>query len=358
MTESNGDAPKRASRRRKPRPPTADAPVAPERPATAPAADAATPASKARRRRGARPTAHAVDAPTQGDTPDASAPPNAPGIDDTAVSAREAVTVAAPPVDARDGDGAARPDESTPTAPQAHPDTSAPVAHAGDASEPLRDAPMSTADRPPQGTPPRASAEDRDASDDGQVAAVVPTGAAAPTGDRAPSPTPVQTPGAQRGTPPAHTAQSLPATPRNAPRALTADGQPVLIRVPLAVRWRDLDAFNHVNNSKYLSFLEEARLQWMLGLPGQGLDDHVAPVVAAAQLNYRRPIEWPAQVVIELFVERLGTSSVTVGHRILAAGTGEPVVYCDGHVVMVWIHRGSGGPTPLPAPVRAACLAR
>ena len=102
--------------------------------------------------------------------------------------------------------------------------------------------------------------------------------------------------------------------------AAEANRTPVaLIRVPLSVRWRDLDAFNHVNNSKYLSYLEEARLRWMLGVPGQGLDDHVAPVVAAANLNYRRPIEWPAEVDIELFVERLGNTSVSIGHRIVDA---------------------------------------
>ena len=38
-----------------------------------------------------------------------------------------------------------------------------------------------------------------------------------------------------------------------------------LVRIPLSVRWRDLDAFNHVNNSKFLSYLEEARLRWMIG---------------------------------------------------------------------------------------------
>ena len=36
---------------------------------------------------------------------------------------------------------------------------------------------------------------------------------------------------------------------------------PILFRMPIALRWRDLDAFNHVNNSKYLSYLEEARLR-------------------------------------------------------------------------------------------------
>lgn len=127
-----------------------------------------------------------------------------------------------------------------------------------------------------------------------------------------------------------------------------------LIAVPLDVRWRDLDAFNHVNNSKYLSYLEEARLQWMLTMPGQGLDDHVAPVVAAAHLNYRRPIEWPNAVIVELFVERLGNTSVSIGHRIVARDD-TSVVYCDGNVVLVWIDRGTGAAAPLPVEVRTAC---
>ncbi len=139
-----------------------------------------------------------------------------------------------------------------------------------------------------------------------------------------------------------------------APAAVVQPAPDSLVRVPMPVRWRDLDAFNHVNNSKYLSYLEEARLQWMIGIPGKGLDDHVAPVVAAAQLNYRRPIAWPAQVVIELFVERLGNTSLTIGHRIVD-GTDGDVLYCDGHVVMVWIDRDSGAAAPLPLMVREAC---
>jgi len=126
-----------------------------------------------------------------------------------------------------------------------------------------------------------------------------------------------------------------------------------LIEVPMSVRWRDLDAFNHVNNSKYLSYLEEARLRWMMTLPGMGLDDDIAPVVAASNLNYRRPIGWPNDVVVELFVERLGNTSVTVGHRIVSRDRRD--VFCDGNVVMVWIDRESGRAASLPESVRAAC---
>lgn len=142
-------------------------------------------------------------------------------------------------------------------------------------------------------------------------------------------------------------------TPPEVPGAIV----PALIRVPLSVRWRDLDAFNHVNNSKFLSYLEEARLRWMVTLPGRGMDDHVAPVVAAAHLNYRRPIEWPNEIDIELFVERLGNTSLSIGHRIVGADDPD-ALYCDGNVVLVWIHRETGQPAALPEPVRSACSPR
>jgi len=128
---------------------------------------------------------------------------------------------------------------------------------------------------------------------------------------------------------------------------------PVLFRMPVALRWRDLDAFNHVNNSNFLTYLEEARIRWFASWDGEWVTEAMAPLLAAVQLNYRQPIPYPADVAVELFTERLGTSSVTVGHRIVS-GDGA-TLYADGHVVMVWIDRASGRPTPLPEVVRAAC---
>ena len=127
-----------------------------------------------------------------------------------------------------------------------------------------------------------------------------------------------------------------------------------LFRTELAVRWRDLDAFNHVNNAMYLRYLEEARLRWLLTLDGPWMDADVAPVVASALVNFKRPIAWPEDVVVELFVDRVGNSSFTLGHRI--GSVKDPsVLYCDGYVVMVWFDSRSGKSAPLPACVRAAC---
>jgi acyl-CoA thioester hydrolase len=121
----------------------------------------------------------------------------------------------------------------------------------------------------------------------------------------------------------------------------------------ISVRWRDLDAFNHVNNASYLTYLEEARLQWLRQIPAALPSAQATPVLAASQLNYRSPINWPAQLDVQLFCTRLGNSSITLSHRIVDAGEPERL-YCDGSVTMVWINPASGKPVSLPEALRAA----
>ncbi len=124
----------------------------------------------------------------------------------------------------------------------------------------------------------------------------------------------------------------------------------------VAVRWSDLDSFDHVNNARFLTYIEEARLVWLESLPGQWMDDAVAPLLASIQMDYRRPIAWPATLRIELHAQRVGNSSLTLGHRIVdAADAG--CLYGEGRVVMVWVDRAGGRPVALPSFIRAAAEA-
>ena len=96
----------------------------------------------------------------------------------------------------------------------------------------------------------------------------------------------------------------------------------LLADVPITLRWRDLDAFNHVNNSTFLTFLEEARIVWLSRLFENWDRGEVTPIMAATQLNYRRQLNWPGRIVVELYCERLGNTSLTIAHRIVDAATG------------------------------------
>ncbi|MEZ5462539.1 acyl-CoA thioesterase [Dokdonella sp.] len=136
---------------------------------------------------------------------------------------------------------------------------------------------------------------------------------------------------------------------------MTESSQPLLARVPITVRWRDLDAYNHVNNSVFLTYLEEARLVWLEGLVGDWKTETLSPVLAASQIDFRDQIEWPAELAVEVRCEKLGNSSLTLAHRITSAdGTR---LFSEASVVMVWINPQTGRPVALPDAVRAACVA-
>ncbi|TLY49621.1 MAG: acyl-CoA thioesterase [Gammaproteobacteria bacterium] len=122
----------------------------------------------------------------------------------------------------------------------------------------------------------------------------------------------------------------------------------------MPLRWRDLDAFNHVNNATFLSYLEETRIHWMTGLEGAWRNEATSPILAATSINYRRQLGWPGEIVVQLIVERLGTTSLTFGQRIVDARDRD-ILYADGTAVLVWIETASGRPVPLPEAIRKAC---
>lgn len=125
-----------------------------------------------------------------------------------------------------------------------------------------------------------------------------------------------------------------------------------LFRMPLDLRWSDCDAFNHVNNARYLTYLEEARIRWFAarGVPLITKDHY--PVVVQSLLNYKMPITYPSDVVVELFLEREGNTSVTVAHRIASSDGSK--LYCDGNVVVVILDGKTHRPIKLPDGFRKA----
>lgn len=125
-----------------------------------------------------------------------------------------------------------------------------------------------------------------------------------------------------------------------------------VFRFRISPRWGDMDAMNHVNNATYLRYLEEARIQWLNALDTAWFDEHRGPVLASATVNYRLPIEYPSEIDIELFATRIGSSSLTIGHRMIDVRN--DTLYCDGQVVVVWVDRKTGKPAALPDGIRRA----
>ena len=74
-----------------------------------------------------------------------------------------------------------------------------------------------------------------------------------------------------------------------------------------------MDAFKHVNNSVYLTYLEETRDEWFLAVLGNGLllKDFV---LARCAIDFRSPLtQDDGDVDVEVRATRVGTSSITTG---------------------------------------------
>jgi len=120
----------------------------------------------------------------------------------------------------------------------------------------------------------------------------------------------------------------------------------------IPLRWGDMDALNHVNNTVYFRFMEQVRIEWLaqFGHLTRSADD--SPVVVTASCHFIRPITYPATVQVSLYAEPPGRSSFHTFYEIKTEGISEPCA--TGEARVVWVAAASGKSTPLPEWLRDA----
>ena len=114
-------------------------------------------------------------------------------------------------------------------------------------------------------------------------------------------------------------------------------------RTSVAVRYRDLDSFGHVNNAVHVSYIEEARLAYFAQVLGVDLGA-VGTVVASLAVDYHQPIELDGEPVVETRVSEIGTTSLTLDHELRVDGE----TAATATVVLVRYDYERDEPTPLP----------
>ncbi len=122
----------------------------------------------------------------------------------------------------------------------------------------------------------------------------------------------------------------------------------IIVRVPL--RWGDMDAFGHVNNATTVQLLEQARVTGWFESEREVKD----LVVARHLIDYLVPIPYSQEPIeVEMWVARLGGSSIDVNYEVFAVVGGERVLTTRALTVVVFLDPESGGPRRLSAQERA-----
>ncbi len=124
---------------------------------------------------------------------------------------------------------------------------------------------------------------------------------------------------------------------------------------PIEVRYGDLDPQGHLNNAKYLTYFETARINYFvqLGLfrPGDSFMD-IGVIMAEARVTFHAAVHFGTPVKVGVHTSKIGNKSMTVEQNIVNAETDE--VLASGQVILVAFDYHMNKTLPIPKRMREA----
>jgi acyl-CoA thioester hydrolase len=135
-------------------------------------------------------------------------------------------------------------------------------------------------------------------------------------------------------------------------RFILPEQKKLTYEMTMPIRWGDMDAMGHVNNTLYFRYMEVVRLDWLFKI-GAGPDPSgFGPVIVNAFCNFIRQLEFPGEVLAKHYVANAGRSSfdtfITL-ERSDMPGT----IYAEGGALTVWTDFKAQKSAPMPEWLRA-----
>jgi len=120
----------------------------------------------------------------------------------------------------------------------------------------------------------------------------------------------------------------------------------------IPVRWGDMDALGHVNNTVYFRYAEQARIDWLDSIGVRDIVDvEEGVVIVNASCTFLKPIAYPATVEIRTLIGKPGRSSLPTYYEMRCVGDAD-TLYAEGASKIVWWNPRTGKSLPLPDFIR------
>ena len=119
----------------------------------------------------------------------------------------------------------------------------------------------------------------------------------------------------------------------------------------IPVRWGDMDAMGHVNNTVYFRYLESVRIEWFRSIGCIPEPTGVGPVIINAFCSFIRQVEFPGDVLVRHYAGEVGRSTIDTFATIERLD--QPgVVHASGGATVVWTDFAAQKSVPVPDWVR------
>ncbi len=127
------------------------------------------------------------------------------------------------------------------------------------------------------------------------------------------------------------------------------------LKVPISVRFRDIDSMGHVNNAVYFTYCEIARNAYWTRLFGTRRLARANFIVARAEMDYRSQANEEDAIVVGIRVSSIGNTSFDFHYNILETGT--PRLIAEARTVQVAFDYKANRKIQIPEPVKEQILA-
>ena len=121
----------------------------------------------------------------------------------------------------------------------------------------------------------------------------------------------------------------------------------LVYEMTIPIRWGDMDAMRHVNNTVYFRYLETVRIDWMRSIGCQPDPQGEGPVIVNAFCNFYKQLEYPGDVLVKMYVSDPARSTFeSWGTMERADAPG--VIYAAGGATTIWVNFPAQKSAPLP----------
>jgi acyl-CoA thioester hydrolase len=126
-----------------------------------------------------------------------------------------------------------------------------------------------------------------------------------------------------------------------------------VMRIP--IRWGDMDALGHVNNTVYFRYIETARIAWLEEVGALPPQAGLGPVIVNAHCSFLKQLTYPGEIEVRTFVGVAGRASFEMSHEIRLVGQDGQAgaVHAEGGAKVVWVNFAAEKAVSLPDAVRA-----
>jgi len=129
----------------------------------------------------------------------------------------------------------------------------------------------------------------------------------------------------------------------------------LVFSLEIPIRWGDMDAMGHVNNTVYFRYMEQTRINWFDEMLLRQEPREEGPIIVNAHCTFVRQLEYPGTVLCRHYVGRIGNSSFETYDEMVR--TDDPDrVYAHGGAKVVWVNYRMQKSRPLPERVRQAVV--